>query len=177
MTQPPRDDVRLFSYGTVQQRDVQLATFGHELTGRTDALPGYTRSTVAITDPAAIALSGSALHPIIAPTSDPADSVAGTVLDITRDELGAADESEVANYVRIETTLASGTTAWVYLGGRTITTRPSRRQLRRKAVSDKGSSSEVRRVDRIRRGQGPVGYLLAGDFRRIANSGAPHSGQ
>ncbi len=39
------------------------------------------------------------------------------------------------------------------------------------------SSSEVRRVDRIRRGHSPAGYLLAGDFRRIANSGAPHSGQ
>jgi len=47
----------------------------------------------------------------------------------------------------------------------------------RALVTDWGSSSEVRRVDRIRRGQCPAGYLLAGDFRRIANSGAPHSGQ
>lgn len=124
MTQPPRNDVRLFSYGTLQQRDVQLATFGRVLTGRTDTMPGYTRSTVAITDPAVIALSGSAVHPIVTPTGDPADSVDGTVLDITRYELGAADEYEVADYVRIETTLASGTTAWVYLDGRTITAHP-----------------------------------------------------
>lgn len=124
MTQPPRNDVRLFSYGTLQQRDVQLATFGRELTGWADALPGYTRSTLAITDPAVIALSGSALHPIVTPTGDPDDSVEGTVLDITRDELGAADDYEAADYVRIATILASGTTAWVYLDGHTSTTHP-----------------------------------------------------
>ena len=31
------DDVWLFSYGTLQQEDVQLATFGRRLEGRADA--------------------------------------------------------------------------------------------------------------------------------------------
>jgi len=34
MTQPPPSTVRLFSYGTLQQPDVQHATFGRELAGR-----------------------------------------------------------------------------------------------------------------------------------------------
>ena len=34
-------DVWLFSYGTLQQDEVQLATFGRLLEGRKDALPGY----------------------------------------------------------------------------------------------------------------------------------------
>ncbi len=33
----------LFSYGTLQNKRVQIANFGRELTGREDALPGYTR--------------------------------------------------------------------------------------------------------------------------------------
>jgi len=37
-------DVWLFSYGTLQQGDVQFATFGRRLEGRADALPGYVTS-------------------------------------------------------------------------------------------------------------------------------------
>ena len=33
--------VLLFSYGTLQDKDVQMANFGRELTGHEDALPGY----------------------------------------------------------------------------------------------------------------------------------------
>jgi hypothetical protein len=33
--------VLLFSYGTLQKKNVQIANFGRELTGRADALPGY----------------------------------------------------------------------------------------------------------------------------------------
>ena len=39
---------KLFSYGTLQQEDVQLATFGRRLTGVSDALVGY-RELVQIT--------------------------------------------------------------------------------------------------------------------------------
>ena len=43
-------DVWLFSYGTLQQEDVQLATFGRRLEGRADALPGYATSLLEIRD-------------------------------------------------------------------------------------------------------------------------------
>jgi hypothetical protein len=42
---------KLFSYGTPQQDNVQLATFGRRLSGVSDALVGYRQSMVAIQDP------------------------------------------------------------------------------------------------------------------------------
>jgi gamma-glutamylcyclotransferase (GGCT)/AIG2-like uncharacterized protein YtfP len=111
---------RLFSYGTLRQREVQLANFGRELVGHPDQLPGYTSTMVEITDPEVVAVSGSAWHPIVAPSADPAASVAGAVFEITSEELLAADEYEVDDYARIEVTLASGARAWVYLDKRAI---------------------------------------------------------
>jgi gamma-glutamylcyclotransferase (GGCT)/AIG2-like uncharacterized protein YtfP len=106
---------RLFSYGTLQQTEVQLGNFGRELVGRPDALPGYALRMIEITDPAVLELSGLAHHPIVSHTGDPADSVDGTVFEITPDELAAADGYEVDDYERVEVELASGTIAWVYV--------------------------------------------------------------
>jgi hypothetical protein len=110
--------VRLFSYGTLQQHEVQLANFGRLLSGTWDALPGYRAGITEITDPLVIELSGSSQHPIVVATGNPADRVDGTVFELTEDELRAADEYEVSDYVRVEVQLASGTFAWVYLDGR-----------------------------------------------------------
>ena len=41
---------KLFSYGTLQQTEVQIETFGRELYGIKDALVGYTVGEVEITD-------------------------------------------------------------------------------------------------------------------------------
>ncbi|HEX7826394.1 MAG TPA: gamma-glutamylcyclotransferase, partial [Mycobacterium sp.] len=54
----------LFSYGTLQQRDVQLTTFGRELDGHPDAIIGFDLDWVTITDPHVIETSGSDRHPI-----------------------------------------------------------------------------------------------------------------
>lgn len=43
--------VLLFSYGTLQDKAVQLANFGRELVGQQDAMLGYSTSWVEITDP------------------------------------------------------------------------------------------------------------------------------
>jgi len=110
------DTAHLFSYGTLQQADAQLATFGRQLAGTPDQLPGYRHDWITITDPAVIAASGSDRHPIIRATHDPADSVNGTVLTLTTTELAAADHYEVDDYRRVCATLASGADAWVYLG-------------------------------------------------------------
>src|SRR5277367_6175035 len=50
---------KLFSYGTLQQEDVQLATFGRRLAGVSDALVGYRQSMVAIDDPEVVRTSGA----------------------------------------------------------------------------------------------------------------------
>jgi hypothetical protein len=105
----------LFSYGTLQQPEVQQANFGRPLDGAADALVGYRLDWVLITDPAVIAVSGSDRHPIVRHTADAADRVAGTVFAVTPKELEAADEYEVDDYARVLVTLGSGLSSWVYL--------------------------------------------------------------
>lgn len=107
--------IHLFSYGTLQQEDVQIASFGRLLNGADDALPGYRQSMVEITDPEVVRTSGKRFHPILAPSEDPADEIPGKVFAITAAELGAADAYEVSDYKRIEVRLKSGIDAWVYV--------------------------------------------------------------
>jgi hypothetical protein len=106
---------KLFSYGTLQQEDVQLATFGRRLTGVSDALVGYRRSMVAIQDPEVVRTSGRTHHPIVAFTGKSEDRVAGTIFEISDAELAHADAYEVAAYLRVKAPLASGAEAWVYV--------------------------------------------------------------
>ena len=53
---------RLFSYGTLQQDEVQLASFGRLLKGAADALVGFKQEMVEITDPDVLAKSGKRFH-------------------------------------------------------------------------------------------------------------------
>jgi hypothetical protein len=105
---------RLFSYGTLQLENVQLANFGRLLKGAADTLVGFTQELIEITDPNTLALSGKRFHPIVVRSLDQADRVAGMVFEITSEELAKADAYEVEDYQRVEATLASGLTAWVY---------------------------------------------------------------
>src|SRR5688572_4158875 len=110
--------VLLFSYGTLRQANVQMATFGRLLEGKADALTGYALAPLPIDDDYVIATSGSALHRIARPTGDPADRIEGIVFEITAAELEAADRYEVDTIKRIETALASGVEAFVYVSAR-----------------------------------------------------------
>ena len=114
---PVPDDltVRLFSYGTLQAKGVQIATFGRELTGRPDALPGFVRDLVEIKDHGVVATSGETHHPIVRPSANPRDFVTGTVFAISPAELEAADRYEVEAYTRVAVRLRSGVEAWVYV--------------------------------------------------------------
>jgi gamma-glutamylcyclotransferase (GGCT)/AIG2-like uncharacterized protein YtfP len=109
---------KLFSYGTLQQEDVQVATFGRRLEGAADALVGYRQSMVKIEDPEVVRTSGRTHHPIVAYTGREEDRVPGAVFEISDAELAQADEYEVAAYVRVEAPLASGLDAWVYVDAR-----------------------------------------------------------
>ena len=108
----------LFSYGTLQQDDVQRATFGRLLSGRADVLPGFTQDLVAIDDPQVVATSGKTHHPILKHSGAVEDRVAGSVFEISDEELAQADRYEVAAYRRVAVTLASGIAAWVYVDAR-----------------------------------------------------------
>ena len=105
----------LFSYGTLQLPAVQEATFGRRMPMRAATLPGYVLDTVAIADEHVVRVSGSAEHPFARATGDPADVVEGVVLELSDDDLTAADEYEVDDYARVAVALSSGETAWLYV--------------------------------------------------------------
>lgn len=110
----------LFSYGTLQQLQVQLDTFGRALSGNADALVGYQLSQVRITDPAVLASSGQEYHPILRYSGVATDLVEGTVFALSATELAAADSYEVDDYQRVATTLLSGQAAWVYVAADSV---------------------------------------------------------
>jgi gamma-glutamylcyclotransferase (GGCT)/AIG2-like uncharacterized protein YtfP len=104
----------LFSYGTLQHPEVQLATFGRLLGGEADALVGFEQSTFKVEDPAFVAASGKALHATVRFTGRDEHRVNGMVFEVTDAELAKADAYEPAGYARVPATLASGKNAWVY---------------------------------------------------------------
>jgi hypothetical protein len=110
-----RAEIPLFSYGTLQMREVQLANYGRELDGSPDALPGYRLAVVPDRDPDAVRISGTREHFIVQPTGDQADRVPGMVFLLTEEELAATDRYEGSDYARAELTLESGRRAFVYV--------------------------------------------------------------
>jgi gamma-glutamyl AIG2-like cyclotransferase len=104
----------LFSYGTLQQPAVQLATFGRLLDGHPDELVGFEQSLFEITDPEFVATSGKAHHAIVTFNGRSDSRVPGMAFELTDAELASADAYEPAGYVRVATVLASGNEAWVY---------------------------------------------------------------
>ncbi len=109
-------DQALFSYGTLQLPAVQSAQFGRLLDGQKDSLTGYAMGQVRIQDGDVVMVSGAEYHPAIFPTGNADDVVEGSVFWLTADELAAADEYEVDDYVRVRVTLSSGIEAWTYVG-------------------------------------------------------------
>jgi hypothetical protein len=108
-------DEYLFSYGTLQDEAVQLATFGRRLSGEPEVLEGYRIDHLMIEDEEVIAASGLRYHLIISPSGDPLDVVTGTGFMVTHAELLQADAYEVDDYQRVRVGLQSGREAWVYI--------------------------------------------------------------
>ena len=104
----------LFSYGTLQQKNVQLANFGRELKGVADVLPRYVVGEIEITDERVLRESGKSHHPILRFTDNAEDEVQGTVFELTPEELAQADDYEVDDYQRVSAQLKSGTICWIY---------------------------------------------------------------
>ncbi|THG31677.1 gamma-glutamylcyclotransferase family protein [Naasia lichenicola] len=104
----------IFSFGTLQLAAVQTSLFGRAVPTTPDSLAGWTVGEITILDPEVIAMSGTDRHPALLPGS-PDDVVPGAILDVTDDELAAADHYERVSYERISVTLQSGRDAWVYV--------------------------------------------------------------
>ena len=106
----------LFSYGTLQDPEVQRATFGRTLRGEPDALPGFEASLVKIEGTVMATVPGRTHHANVIRSHRNDSRVEGTVLEVSDGELMAADAFEApARYGRIEVPLASGKRAWVYV--------------------------------------------------------------
>ncbi len=109
----------LFSYGTLQQKNVQLSTFGRLLQGQKDELLGFEQSLARIEDPQVVATSGKTHHANVTFNGRNDSRVNGTVFEISDAELAAADQYEqLAAYERVAAMLASGKRAWLYVDAR-----------------------------------------------------------
>ena len=108
----------LFSYGTLQLEAVQMATFGRQLAGTSDALRGFEVALLKIEDETVIAISGTAHHTMARFTGRASDVVSGTVFAVTPDEIQNADKYEVAAVRRVAVVLQSGVRAWAYVDAR-----------------------------------------------------------
>ena len=108
----------LFTYGTLQLEEVQLATFDRKLEGRPDVLIGYRLVKITIEDEDFVAKSGTAEHRNLQFTGNASDFVEGTVFSVTMEELEKSDTYEPEGYERVLVQLKSGTNAWIYLNRR-----------------------------------------------------------
>ena len=99
----------------MQKENVQWQLFGRSLKGTSDILQGYKCATIEITDKNFLSKGEDVLQQTLVRTNNRNDSIGGTVLEITEEELLLADRYEPSNYKRIEVNLDSGKAAWVYI--------------------------------------------------------------
>jgi len=105
----------LFSYGTLQQSEVQLRLFGRTVHGSRDILQGYKLLPIEIEDKNFLADRGEKNQLTVKLTDNAADSVEGTLLELRDEDLATADAYEPDNYERVRVQMASGKAAWVYV--------------------------------------------------------------
>lgn len=106
----------LFSYGTLQQEEVQLSTFGRRLNGQRDELVGFEPASVKIEDPQMVAAIGKTHHANAAFNGNAESRIPGMAFEITDAEFANVDAYEAPfSYKRVATRLASGRQAWVYV--------------------------------------------------------------
>ncbi len=99
----------LFSYGTLQDAEIQLATFGRLLEGEPDSLSGYCLEKLPFES------SPVGYYYNAGRSQDPTAKIVGTRFRLTREELLRSDQYEAdADYRRRLVRLDSGHDAWVY---------------------------------------------------------------
>lgn len=95
----------LFTYGTLQQEDIQLTVFSRTLSGFSDTLSGYKLSDEKVVG----------IYPVMQNSDVPTDFVNGRVYMCSNKEILDVDKYEGPAYKRIKVTLNSGKSAWAYI--------------------------------------------------------------
>ncbi|MDP1728899.1 MAG: RNA 2',3'-cyclic phosphodiesterase [archaeon] len=96
---------KLFVYGTLKDKAVQLNVIGRVIKGSDDVLNGYIVSKIIINgDEYPVLLRGQG-------------KIEGKLLSINSEELGKIDYYETSTYIRKKVKLESGEDAWVYVKG------------------------------------------------------------
>ncbi|MBO0323829.1 gamma-glutamylcyclotransferase [Muricauda sp. CAU 1633] len=95
----------LFTYGTLQDLQVQEYIFGRILDGKPDFLSGFKRFENAV----------YGRYPLVLHTENEEDKVEGMVYKVSIADLKKADIYETSAYKREKFHLESGTVAWVYI--------------------------------------------------------------
>jgi len=96
----------LFTYGTLQDEEVQQMVFSRILNGKEDHLKEHAISKELV----------GGLYPTVQSSPKSVKGVPGIVYIISKDELQRVDIYEGDAYYRKKVILVSGTEAWVYLG-------------------------------------------------------------
>lgn len=109
----------LFSYGTLQDEQVQLSLFGRTLIGRKDHLLGYKQDLAPVADPEFARTSSKTHHAILRPSNREDARIEGTAFELTEAELELADQYEPIEYKRVLAKLTSGEETWVYVDANT----------------------------------------------------------
>jgi hypothetical protein len=89
--------------------------FGRKIVGEPDSLQGYKLASIDISDPVFLAKGEAKSQLTVVQTNDIADSINGTALAFTNEELLTADQYEPVGYVRVSVKLVSGKPAWLYI--------------------------------------------------------------
>ncbi len=105
----------LFSYGTLQKKNVQLELFGRLLNGTKDFLKGYKLSSIEIKDESFLSKGEQKYQLTAILSKDNTDIIEGIVFEISEEELLLADKHEPDNYKRVKIVLQSGKEAWIYI--------------------------------------------------------------
>lgn len=95
----------LFTYGTLQDIQVQEYIFGRTLNGVTDIVLGFRKMENAV----------YGRYPLVLQTEKLEDEVEGKVYEVTEIELKKADIYETSAYKRKKFQLKSGNVAWIYV--------------------------------------------------------------
>ena len=101
---------KLFSYGTLRSKQIQMQVFNKILTGTADQLLGYKLKSLQIEEE-----FGMADYVVVVPSENPSEIIHGVVFNVSNADLAKVDLFESNAYKRVKVTLKSGISAWIYL--------------------------------------------------------------